>query len=139
MINIYFAAGRSAWAEFRAALEAAFADAGLKVAMTDIPSDPAAVDYIIYAPSSAVQDFTPFTQCKAVLSLWAGVERIVGNRTLTQPLCRMVDRSLHFGLIALASSTIRAYSPPHSCKFWGELCLCPRRSRAMAWGPSRRS
>ncbi len=108
MINIYFAAGRSAWAEFRAALEAAFADAGLKVAMTDIPSDPAAVDYIIYAPSSAVQDFTPFTQCKAVLSLWAGVERIVGNGTLTQPLCRMVDPALAEGMVEwVAGHTLR--------------------------------
>ena len=31
---------------------------------------------------------------KAVLNLWAGVERIVGNQTLTQPLCRMVDPSM---------------------------------------------
>ena len=108
MINIYFAAGRSAWAEFRAALEAAFADARLNVAMTDIPSDPAAVDYIIYAPSSAVQDFTPFTQCKAVLSLWAGVERIVGNGTLTQPLCRMVDPALAEGMVEwVAGHTLR--------------------------------
>ncbi len=108
MINIYFAAGRSAWAEFRAALEAAFADARLKVAMTDIPSDPAAVDYIIYAPSSAVRDFTPFTQCKAVLSLWAGVERIVGNGTLTQPLCRMVDPALAEGMVEwVAGHTLR--------------------------------
>lgn len=43
-------------------------------------ADPAVVDHIIYAPS-ARWDFTPFTRCKAVLSLWAGVERIVGNQT----------------------------------------------------------
>jgi hypothetical protein len=49
------------------------------------------VDYIVYAPSSPLQDFAPYTRTKAVLSLWAGVERIVGNATLTQPLCRMVD------------------------------------------------
>ena len=42
-------------------------------------------------------DFTPFTRLKAVLSLWAGVERIVGNPTLTVPLCRMVDPGLTRG------------------------------------------
>ena len=61
--------------------------------------DPAQVDYIIYAPSAPLQDFTPFTRCKAVLSLWAGVERIVGNTTLTQPLCRMVDTGLTEGMV----------------------------------------
>jgi glyoxylate/hydroxypyruvate reductase A len=34
-----------------------------------------------------------------VLSLWAGVERIVGNTTLTQPLCRMVDPGLTQGMV----------------------------------------
>jgi glyoxylate/hydroxypyruvate reductase A len=68
------------------------------VLVTDAP-DPAAVDYIIYAPSSPLQDFTPFVNVKAVLSLWAGVERIVGNASLTQPLCRMVDNGLTEGMV----------------------------------------
>jgi glyoxylate/hydroxypyruvate reductase A len=67
--------------------------------LRDSCTDPAAVDYIVYAPSSPLQDFTPFTGCKAVLSLWAGVERIVGNPTLTQPLCRMVDPALTEGMV----------------------------------------
>ena len=62
---------------------------------TDCP--PADVDYVVYAPSSTLQDFTPYTRCKAVLSLWAGVEKIVGNASLTQPLCRMVDSGLRRG------------------------------------------
>ena len=57
------------------------------------------VDYIIYAPNSVIQDFTPYTRCKAVLNLWAGVETIVKNKTLTQPLCRMVDSGLQQGMI----------------------------------------
>ncbi len=99
MTQVYFAAGRSLWAEYRGALEAAFAEAGLPVSMADTAPDPAAVDYIIHAPSSALQDFTPFTGAKAVLSLWAGVERITGNTTLTQPLCRMVDPGLTEGMV----------------------------------------
>jgi glyoxylate/hydroxypyruvate reductase A len=46
-----------------------------------------------------LQDFTPFSRAKAVLSLWAGVERIVGNPTLAMPLCRMVDPSLTEGMV----------------------------------------
>lgn len=97
--SVYFAAGPAAWAQYRGALVAAFAEAGLDVALSDSCADPAGVDYIIYAPSSALQDFTPFTRCRAVLSLWAGVERIVGNATLTQPLCRMVDPALTMGMV----------------------------------------
>ncbi len=33
---------------------------------------PETVDYIVYAPTSPLQYFTPYTNCKAVLSLWAG-------------------------------------------------------------------
>lgn len=33
-----------------------------------------------------------------MLSLWAGVEKVVGNATLTQPLCRMVDEGLTLGM-----------------------------------------
>ena len=93
MTLIYFAAP-ALWPEYRDLLPDLLARAGIVAqVVTDAP-DPAATDYIIYAPSAPLQDFTPFTNCKAVLSLWAGVERIVGNPTLTQPLCRMVDPGL---------------------------------------------
>ncbi len=62
-------------------------------------SRPRSVDYIVYAPSSAVQDFTPYTRLKAVLNLWAGVEDVVGNATLTVPLARMVDHGLTQGMV----------------------------------------
>jgi glyoxylate/hydroxypyruvate reductase len=97
--HVYFGAGQGLWAEYHAALQAAFSDAGLDVVLTATCDDPAKVDYIIYAPSSPLQDFSPFTRCKAVLSLWAGVERIVGNTTLSQPLCRMVDPALTEGMV----------------------------------------
>jgi glyoxylate/hydroxypyruvate reductase len=99
MTTVYFAAGRAAWAEYGPHLATAFAEAGLQVTLADTCDDPAVVDYIVYAPSSALQDFTPFARVKAVLSLWAGVERIVGNATLTQPLCRMVDPALTMGMV----------------------------------------
>lgn len=99
MPTIYFAAP-ALWAEYAPHLPAALADAGIAGAriVTEAPA-PSAVDYIIYAPSAPLQDFSPFTGTKAVLSLWAGVERIVGNATLTQPLCRMVDDGLTEGMV----------------------------------------
>ena len=98
MLTVLFAASDANWAEYAAPLRHAISDAGLTATLTR-EADPAAVDYIIYAPSSPLQDFAPFARCKAVLSLWAGVERIVGNATLTQPLCRMVDPGLTEGMV----------------------------------------
>lgn len=96
---IYFASPKD-WPDYQAALPAALAQAGIAAQIiTETPATPAAVDYIIYAPSSPLQDFTPYTGCKAVLSLWAGVERIVTNPTLTQPLCRMVEAGLTEGMV----------------------------------------
>lgn len=98
-INVYFAAGADRWPDWRAPLETAFAEAGLDVVLSTHAPDPASVDYIIYAPRGDIADFSPFTGCKAVLNLWAGVETIVTNPTLTQPLCRMVDPALTQGMI----------------------------------------
>ncbi len=87
------------WEEYKGVLPVLLAEAGIAAEIVLDVGDPSSVDFIIYAPSSTLQDFTPFTSCKAVLSLWAGVERIVGNATLTQPLCRMVDNGLTEGMV----------------------------------------
>ncbi len=97
-ILIYFAATAD-WPSYCSTLPAALRAAGIDAVITTDVSDPALVDYIIYAPSAALQDFSRFSRTKAVLSLWAGVERIVGNATLTQPLCRMVDNGLTMGMV----------------------------------------
>jgi glyoxylate/hydroxypyruvate reductase A len=94
---ILFAAP-SLWPDYRDALPQALTNAGIKgQVVTEAPPDE--VDYIVYAPSSPLQDFTPYTRTKAVLNLWAGVEKITGNPTLTQPLCRMVDPALTEGMV----------------------------------------
>lgn len=97
-LTILMAAGPGNWERYRDPLMAALAKAGLAADLVQ-EAAPESVDYIVYAPSAALQDFTPYTRCKAVLSLWAGVERIVGNATLTQPLCRMVDPALTMGMV----------------------------------------
>ncbi len=95
---ILFAAP-SLWPDYETILPQALAEAGLSATIVTVAPAPAQVDYIIYAPSAPLQDFSPYTSCKAVLSLWAGVERIVGNATLTQPLTRMVDPGLTEGMV----------------------------------------
>ena len=88
-------------------LTAAFEKAGLDINLSD-KHQPDVVDYIVYAPNSPVQDFTPYTRCKAVLNLWAGVEAVVNNPTLTVPLTRMVDHGLTRGMVEwVAAQTLR--------------------------------
>ncbi|WP_050929084.1 2-hydroxyacid dehydrogenase [Aestuariivita boseongensis] len=98
MPNVLFAARAERWPEYEPHLRAAFSEVGLEADLsTDFPPDQ--VDYIVYAPNSKVKDFTPFTRLKAVLNLWAGVEAVVGNPTLTVPLARMVDPALTQGMV----------------------------------------
>ena len=98
MINILFAAPPEQFELYEPPLRQGLAQRGIQADVTtDYP--PADIDYVVYAPSSTLQDFTPYTRCKAVLSLWAGVEKIVGNASLTQPLCRMVDSGLRQGMV----------------------------------------
>lgn len=108
MINVQFAALPARWETYRDPLLHAFAEAGLDVDMR-IDHAPDQVDYVVYAPNSDLQDFTPYTRCKAVLNLWAGVEKIVGNQTLTMPLCRMVDPGLTGGMVEWVTGHVMRY------------------------------
>lgn len=98
-LNILFAAGDTRWPQYEAPLNDALKAAGVSDYRLATEMAPEEVDYIVYAPNSPVQDFTPYTRTKAVLNIWAGVEAIVGNETLTQPLCRMVDAGLKEGMV----------------------------------------
>ncbi len=98
-LQIHFAAGEANWADYQKPLREALARAGIDAVLSDRADDPAAVDYIVYAPASPLRDFSPFTRAKAVLSLWAGVEKIMPNATLTQPLARMVNDALTEGMV----------------------------------------
>lgn len=97
-LNILFAATPVRWEGYEAPLRAALDAAGIKARLAiDLPPDQ--VDYIVYAPNSDVQDFTPYTRAKAVLNLWAGVENVTHNETLKIPLARMVDPGLTGGMV----------------------------------------
>lgn len=96
-LNVLFAARPERWVTYESPLKTALQAEGLtaNLSCNFAPED---VDYIVYAPNSEVQDFTPFTRLKAVLNLWAGVEGITGNTTLRVPLARMVDHGLTQGM-----------------------------------------
>ncbi|MCZ4256333.1 glyoxylate/hydroxypyruvate reductase A [Sulfitobacter sp. G21635-S1] len=107
-INVLFAAKSERWETYEQPLRRALADAGLDARLSmDFP--PAEVDYIVYAPNSDLQDFTPYTRAKAVLNLWAGVENVVGNDTLKIPLARMVDPGLTKGMVEWVTGHVMRY------------------------------
>jgi glyoxylate/hydroxypyruvate reductase A len=97
-IKILFSANEENWKRYKAPLQDALDDKSLdyELGRTITPCE---VDYIIYAPSSYLQDFSPYTKLKAVLNLWAGVEGVTNNKTLKVPLARMVDSGLTDGMV----------------------------------------
>ncbi|MEM1236764.1 MAG: glyoxylate/hydroxypyruvate reductase A [Pseudomonadota bacterium] len=108
MLNILFAALNESWQDYEVPLTEALAEAGIAANLaTDI--DPSEVDYMVYAPNSTVQDFTPFTRLKAVLNLWAGVEAVAGNPTLKVPLARMTDEGMSEGMSDYVIAHIMRY------------------------------
>ena len=126
------------WPEYETILPEALAEAGLSAKIVTEAPEPSLVDYIIYAPSAPLQDFTPYTRCKAVLSLWAGVERIVGNATLTQPLTRMVDPGLTEGMVEwVVGHALRHHlgldrHVVNPCHVWNPTCPPLARQRPVA-------
>lgn len=97
-MKILFSAKPDVWNDYEAPLRRALDAEGLTYDLSrDHP--PEDVDYIVFAPNGPVKDFTPYTKTKVVMGLWAGVETVVGNETLTQPLARMVDDGLIRGMV----------------------------------------
>jgi glyoxylate/hydroxypyruvate reductase A len=97
-INILFSASSATWSENEQPLRAQLDKLEIEYQLEpDFAAD--IVDYIVYAPNSGLVEFSPYTRCKAVLNLWAGVENITGNTTLEIPLARMVNRGLTQGMV----------------------------------------
>ncbi len=108
MITIQFAGAEKDWKTYQSLIPEALASKNIEtVFQRDVA--PENVDYIVYSPSGPVQDFSAYTKLKAVLSLWAGVERVVGNQTLKAPLCRMVDGGLREGMAEWVTGHVLRY------------------------------
>lgn len=107
-LKILYAGAKERWSEFNDELATAFRNAGVNA---DLATEhaPETVDYIVYAPNGPIKDFSPFTQLKAVLNLWAGVDTIVGNPTLRVPLTRMVDSGLREGMVEYVTGHVLRY------------------------------
>ena len=96
--KVLFSARPSMWPEYKDALAAALKDAGLDFELTNDPSDPETVDYMVYAPAGDAEDMSGFTNVRLIQSLWAGPDKLIANKTLTQPLARMVDEGMVQGM-----------------------------------------
>lgn len=96
--TVLFSAPSASWDNYAPYLKGLFDKAGLDINLVQDTDNPLDVTYIIYAPNGPVKDFTPFTNVKLVQSLWAGVETALQNKTLTQPLARMVDPGMSEGM-----------------------------------------
>lgn len=73
--NILFAARPERWADYEAPLHIALKEAGVTDYTLALDMPPEEVDYIVYAPNSTLQDFTPYTRVKAVLTSGRGSRR----------------------------------------------------------------
>jgi glyoxylate/hydroxypyruvate reductase A len=82
---------------------------GIEVDLTDDPAGAWTFDYVIYRPGGPVTDFAPFSRLKAVLSLWAGIEDIVGTVPPRIPLARMVDAGLTRGMSEWVAGHVLRY------------------------------
>jgi glyoxylate/hydroxypyruvate reductase A len=97
-VNVQIIAKPGLFQTYRPHLKKALADAGVEAVLgTDL--DPAGVDYIIYAPAKGQTDLSGYVKAKVALGLWAGVETIIDNPTLTMPYARMVDEGLTEGMV----------------------------------------
>ncbi len=105
-LTVLFSAPAMWWPLYRPELERAFAAEGLDVRLTTSPSTPETVDYIVLRPDGPVRDFATFTNARAALSLWAGVEGLIDAPGLAMPLCRMVDPSLTAGMVEWVSGHV---------------------------------
>jgi glyoxylate/hydroxypyruvate reductase A len=113
-IQVLISAPAQVVTQYEPHLTRAFAAEELDVTLSaasdpDWSVDPAEIAYVIYHPSGPVTDYGVFPNVRAVLSLWAGVERALANPTLTAPLCRMVDPSLTQGMIEYVMGHVLRY------------------------------
>ena len=91
--NILFSNSPENWTRWQPHLERCLSARGVDAVLATNFDDPADVDFVVYAPTGGVDDFTPFTNLRAILSTWAGVEKIVTNESIKVPLARMVGRN----------------------------------------------
>ena len=94
---------QSEWLEW---LTKAFREVDLEVSLVTQADKPASLDYIITSPCSKIQDYSPYTNLRAVFNLWAGVENIIHNSTIQCPLVRMNDPGMVEGMVEWVTAQV---------------------------------
>lgn len=97
-VNVLFVGSDADWSDYGTVLHDSFAPLPFKTSLNRDHA-PEQTDYVVMAGSNIIDDFSPFTRCKGLLRLWAGVEDIVRNDTITMPITRMVGGGLDAGMI----------------------------------------
>ena len=98
-MSILFASPK--WPMYRKHFRLAFKKTNLKFGdiTTNLTLNTSEVEFIICEPTAYLQDFSPYINAKAVLSLWAGVDNLLLNKTLNKPIVRLVDDDMKQGMI----------------------------------------
>ncbi|PJE27019.1 glyoxylate/hydroxypyruvate reductase A [Pseudooceanicola antarcticus] len=104
-VNVLFSAPKATYEEFHPAICAALQAAGVpaRVAGDLAPEE---VDYIVFTPNDLISDFSVFPRARAALSIWAGVDKVLHNPTLTMPLARMVDPGQREGMVEFVTAHV---------------------------------
>ena len=92
--QVLFSAHEKHFDKWRRILPGQLAGKGVDAEVQFGACDPTKVDYVAYMPDGKLSDFTAFTRLKAVLSLWAGIENLVKNKTISCPITRMVESGM---------------------------------------------
>ena len=97
-LNILLSAHNKHHERWLPALRSNLAQYNLEVCVETSCDNPESVDYIIHSPDGDISNFSTFVNLRAILSLWAGVEDIVHNKSINVPLVRMVDPGMIEGM-----------------------------------------
>lgn len=105
-INILFSADERHHAVWIPILQKTFIDFELDFELISETTKPEEIDYLIHSPDGPLNDFTPFTNLRAILTLWAGVEDIIRNPTIACPLVRMNDPGMIEGMVEWVTAQV---------------------------------
>ncbi len=97
-LNILFSAADRHHAVWIPALQKTFSEFELDFELLLKTRKPEEIDYLVLSPDGEINDFTPFTNLKAIMTLWAGVENLIHNKTIKCPLVRMNDPGMVEGM-----------------------------------------
>ncbi|MEL6220522.1 MAG: glyoxylate/hydroxypyruvate reductase A [Pseudomonadota bacterium] len=109
--TVLYAGKESMREDYARHLARAQAEQGVTIRLVMDPAEvaPEAVDYVIYAGNGPLNDLRAYTNLRAVLNLWAGVEAVLQHPMPEGvPLCRMIEPGLTLGMVDyVAAHTLR--------------------------------